>query len=50
MPSQNFWQIVDTYSTVATKVHLAIAFYQRLHGTFDESYFRGIAKDSRGLS
>ena len=42
-PSPEFWNVVDTYPLIKTKVRLLIRFYHSLDPMFNERYFRKMA-------
>jgi len=40
LPEQSFWNIVDKYPKIKTKIQLLIAFYNKLDDRYTERYFR----------
>jgi len=42
LPEPNFWDLVDTYPKLKTKVNMLTAFYTKLDPMFTEKYFRGL--------
>jgi hypothetical protein len=42
MKAPGFWDVVDRYKNVNKKAQLTIQFYQRLHPSFTESWFRDL--------
>ena len=39
-PSPGFWEIADRFPRISKKIKLLIAFYNKIHSSFTEDYFR----------